>query len=69
MSMLVSINNQGADKDGLIVMGAFFSDRQLWKLSEDEIIGLIKDIIGDDQFKKCCKFTNLEEQIKSKAIR
>jgi len=69
MSMLVSISNQGADKDGLIVMGAFFSDRQLWKLSEDAIIGLINLAIGEDQFKECCKFTNLEEQIKSKAIR
>jgi hypothetical protein len=69
MSMLVSISNQGADKDGLIVMGKFFSNRQLWKLSETEIISLIIDWIGEDRFIACCKFTNLEEQIKSKVIK
>ena len=69
MSMLVSISNQGADKDGLIVLGEFFSNRQLWKLSEDEIISLITNSIGENSFQECCKFTNLEEQIKSKVIK
>lgn len=68
MNMLISISNQGADKDGLIVMGEFFSNRQLWKLSEDEIISLITDI-GEDGFQECCRLTNLEEQIKSKVIK
>ena len=69
MSMLVSISNQGADKDGLVVMGKFFSNRQLWKLSEAKIISLITDSIGEKRFQECCKFTNLEEQIKSKVTK
>ena len=69
MSMLVSISNHGADTDGLIVMGEFFSNRRLWKLSEDEIISLILDTIGEDRFRLCCRLTNLEEQIKSKVIK